>query len=104
MNIIIYHDPNLIFIVLRENPGMVFTEVSKELARSWGCLSKEEKEKYKELANTAKKVGTATKTNNIQPSKKSFEFIVKNLKRHSTLINVELSEIKKNIFERPKLL
>lgn len=92
------------YIVLQKNPGMNFTEVSKELARSWGCLSTDEKEKYKKLANEKKKVVTATKPNNIQSSKKSFEFIVKNLKRHSTLINIELSEIKKNIFERPNLL
>jgi len=78
---------------------MDFTKVSKELARSWGCLSVNEKERYKQLSNERKKLLVAAKTNDIQPSKKSFEFFFKNLKRHSTLINIELSEIKRNVFE-----
>lgn len=90
-------------IVLEENPGMDFTKVSKELARSWGCLSADEKAKYKELANEQKNHVMTTKKD-IQLPKKSFQFIFKNLKRHSTLINVEFSEIKKNIFEKPKIL
>lgn len=83
---------------------MDFTKVSKELARSWGCLSADEKAKYKELANKQKNMVMIAKKNDTQLPKKSFQFIFKNLKRHSTLINVELSEIKKNIFEKKKVL
>lgn len=82
---------------------MNFTKVSKELARSWSCLSNEDKEKYKKMANERKK-GAISGTNDTKLPKKSFEFIFKNLKRHSTLINVELSEIKINLFERPKIM
>lgn len=80
---------------------MDFTIVSKELARSWGCLSKEEKENYKKLANERKKVVIPTKTNNVQSSKNIFEF--KNLKRYSTKINIELSEIKRNILNKQEV-
>lgn len=83
---------------------MDFIKVSKELARSWGCLSVNEKEKYKKLANERKKLIVAAKTNEIQFPKKSFEFIFKNLQRHSTSININLPEIKKNIFGRTKFL
>lgn len=83
---------------------MDFTIVSKELAKLWGCLSELEKENYKQLANERKKVSTATKSNDNQLQKKSFQFVFKNLKRHSTLINIELSEIKRNIFNKPKVL
>ncbi|VVC37340.1 DNA mismatch repair protein, C-terminal,DNA mismatch repair, conserved site,High mobility group box [Cinara cedri] len=89
--------------ILKENPGMDFTKVSKELAKLWGCLSEDEKENYKKLSIERKKFPMATKANEIQSSKKSFQFIFKNLKRHSTLINIELCEIKKNIFEKPKI-
>jgi hypothetical protein len=90
-------------IVLEENPGMDFTKVSKELAKSWSCLSADEKAKYKELANKQKNCVMTAKRDTELP-KKSFQFIFKNLKRFSTLINVEFSEIKKNIFEKPKVL
>lgn len=94
----------MFLLVLKKNPGLDFTIVSKELANLWSNLSVDEKENFKQLANERKKVVNTTKTNEvIQPQKKSFEFIFKNLKRHSTLINVELSEIKQNIFERPKV-
>lgn len=83
---------------------MDFTKVSKELAKLWGCLSELEKENYKQVANERKKAPTATKSNDIQLPKKSFQFVFKNLKRHSTLINIELSEIKRNIFKKPKVL
>lgn len=83
---------------------MDFTKVSKELAKSWSCLSADEKAKYKELANEQKNILMIAKKNDMQLPKKSFQFIFKNLKRHSTLINVETSEIKKNIFEKPKVL
>lgn len=92
----------LLYEVLQENPGIDFTKVSKELARLWGCLNIEEKENYKKMANENKKIVLTTKKNDTQSSIKSFQFILKNLKRYSTLINVELSEIKKNIFENPK--
>lgn len=83
---------------------MDFTKVSQKLAKAWGSLSEDEKERYKRLANERKKEAGATKAYDIQPPKKSFQFCFKNLRRHSTLINVELSEIKKNIFERPKVM
>lgn len=83
---------------------MDFTKVSTKLAKAWGGLSVDEKETYKLLANERKKGIIATKANDIQPPKKSFQFSSKNLKRHSTLINVELSDIRKVIFERPKIL
>lgn len=67
-------------------------------------MSEDEKERYKELANERKKVVTINKTNDEQLPKKSFQFIFKNLERYSTKINVELSEIKRNIFEKPKLM
>lgn len=94
----------MFYIVLQENPGMDFTKVSQKLAKSWGSLSEEEKERYKRLANERKKGVVANKANDIQPLKKPFQFCFKNLRRHSTLINVELSEIKKMIFERPKAM
>lgn len=80
---------------------MDFTKVSKKLATSWSCLSIEEKENYKKMANERKK-GTS-KMNDIKPIKKSFEFMFKNLKRHSTLVNVKLSEIKRSIFQTSKM-
>jgi len=82
---------------------MDFTKVSKELAKLWCNLSIAEKENYKIMANEKKKVLMTTKTN-IQPLKKSFDFIFKNLKRHSTLVNIDLSEIKRNIFDKKKML
>lgn len=93
-------------LVLQENPGIDFTKVSKELAKSWNNLSLNEKEKYKKLAFAKKKVVMTSKTSNnfIRPPKKSFEFVFKDLKRHSTLINIELSDIRKNIFESSKVL
>lgn len=91
-------------IVLRENPGMDFTKVSKEITRLWACLSIDEKTSYKELANKRKNAAIITKINDTPLQKKSFQFIFKTLNRCSTLINVELSEIKKNIFEKPKVL
>lgn len=80
---------------------MEFTKVSKELAKLWGCLSNEEKENYKKLANERKKVVIPTKTNNVHHSKNIFEF--KNLKRYSTKINIELSEIKRNVLNRQEV-
>lgn len=53
------------------------------------------------MAIAKKKIATTTKINDTQ-SRKSFEYIIRNLKRHSTIINVELSEIKRNIFEKSK--
>lgn len=83
---------------------MNFTKVSKALADAWSNLSVNEKEKYKHLASERKKLLPTGKLNDaIQPPKKTFEFVFKNLKRHSTLINVELSDIKKNIFESSKM-
>lgn len=93
-------------LVLQENPGMDFTKVSKELAKSWNNLSLDEKEKYKKLAVENKKIVAIKKTNNniIQPPKRAFEFVLKDLKRHSTLINIELSDIKKNSVNSLKVL
>lgn len=88
-------------IVIQENPGIEFTKVSKELARLWGSLSENEKLRYKKLSNEQK---ISTKTNDVQLPKKSFQSIPKNLERHSTQINIELSEIKRNIFKKPKMM
>lgn len=94
----------MIILVLRENPGMDFTKVSKELARSWACLSVDEKERYKHLSNEQKNVVAAKTSSHIQPEKKMFQFTFKNLKRHSTLINIDLTEIRRNIFSKPSVL
>lgn len=83
---------------------MNFTKVSKALADAWSNLSENEKEKYKNLASERKKLIPTGKLHDvIQPAKKTFEFVFKNLKRHSTLINIELSDIKKNIFKNSKM-
>lgn len=96
----------IVLLVLQENPGIDFTKVSKELAKSWNNLSFNEKEKYKKLASEKKNLVMTSKTSNhcMQTPKKSFEFVFKDLKRHSTLINVELSDIRKNISESSKVL
>ncbi|XP_025425614.1 PMS1 protein homolog 1-like isoform X2 [Sipha flava] len=90
--------------ILQENPGMDFTKVSKELVKLWACLNVDEKNRYKELANKQKNLKVIAKINDTSIPKKSFQYIFKTLKRCSTSINIELSEIKKNIFEKPKLL
>ncbi|KAL5234739.1 hypothetical protein ACI65C_002149 [Semiaphis heraclei] len=90
--------------IIQENPGIEFTKVSKELARLWGELSEDEKLRYKKLSNEQKKVIVSTKTNDVQLPKKLFQSIPKNLERHSTQINVELSEIKRNILKKPKMI
>ncbi|XP_025201621.1 PMS1 protein homolog 1-like isoform X2 [Melanaphis sacchari] len=90
--------------IIQENPGIEFTKVSKELARLWGSLSEDEKLNYKKLSNEQKKGIVTTKTNDVQLPKKPFQAIAKNLERHSTQINVELSEIKRNIFNDQKIM
>ncbi|XP_026817988.1 PMS1 protein homolog 1-like [Rhopalosiphum maidis] len=90
--------------IIQENPGIEFTKVSKELARLWGSLSEDEKLRYKKLSNEQKKGIITTKTNDVQLPKKSFQTIAKNLERHSTQINVELFEIKRNIFKNHKMM
>jgi hypothetical protein len=67
-------------------------------------LSEDEKLRYKKLSNEQKKGIITTKTNDVQLPKKSFQTIAKNLERHSTQINVELSEIKRNIFKNQKMM
>ncbi|XP_050420572.1 PMS1 protein homolog 1-like [Adelges cooleyi] len=87
--------------ILNENPGLDFIKVSKELAKSWASLSVEEKEHYKTNANKQKKKALV-KVDEIKPQNKDFKFLFKNLKRHSTLVNVELSEIKERLLKKPK--
>lgn len=89
--------------IIQENPGIEFTKVSKELARLWGSLSEDEKLRYKKLSNEQKK-GITNKPNDVQLPKRSFQAIAMNLERHSTEINVELSEIKRNIFKNQKMM
>jgi len=67
-------------------------------------LSEDEKIRYKQLSNEQKKVVLTAKTNDVQLPKKSFKSTFKNLERHSTQINVELSEIKRNILVKPKMM
>ena len=40
---------------MKQNPGIKVTEVVKQIAKLWQSLSKEEKQRYKELAKQGKK-------------------------------------------------
>lgn len=83
---------------------MDFTKLNKELIKLWDCLSVDEKNRYNELTNKRKNLSVTPKIHETSIPKKSFQYIFKTLKRCSTSINVELCEIKKNIFEKPKVL
>lgn len=86
------------FLVLRESPGLDFTKVSQLLAKSWAKLSTNEKENYKILASEQKTKPFKKSEEPIQ-KKKKFEFLLKNLKRHTVFVNISMSDIKKNVIK-----
>ncbi|XP_050546179.1 PMS1 protein homolog 1-like isoform X2 [Daktulosphaira vitifoliae] len=88
--------------ILRENPGLDFTKVSQLLAKSWAELSANEKESYKNLANE-QKTKPLKKLEESKKKKKNFEFLLKNLKRHTTFVNISLLEIKQNLIKNKRV-